>query len=345
LYLYAQIFIMRYLLFVLPLLIFACTSLEQEPIYLKGNAQGSTFSIIYYDSLNRDVSKEVDSILKHIDYSLSLWESNSLVSRFNKADTNLVLLTDTFGYFFHTLMKSAEFHRVSNGMFDPSLHPAIKAYGFGDNKELSHINSDSLKALVGFNKIQFRVGRNKQLLLSKEKGMSVDFNGIAQGYTVDVLVGFFEGLNIKQHLIEVGGEIRVGANKPSGKNWLIGIDKPMESSEREIQTKIELEGRALATSGNYRKFKVLNGEKVGHTFNALTAKPAVTDLLSVTVIADNCEIADAMATTFMTFGKKQTIKWLKYNPTYNLEVMLVTSGNETEDFKVWTSTGFPKAFE
>ena len=158
--------------------------------------------------------------------------------------------------------------------------------------------------------------------------MSLDFNSIAQGYTVDVIAQFLETKGDSNYLVEVGGELLAKGKNADGNIWRVGVDKPIDSidgNERFLFI-LDLENKALATSGNYRKFYEKDGVKYAHTINPFTAFPAQNRLLSVTVIHDNCMLADAYATAFMVMGIKKSKQFVKLHP--EVEVYLVYAGKD-----------------
>lgn len=266
---------------------------------LAGKAQGTTFSIIYDDNHQRDLSTPIDSIFRTIDKSMSLWDTTSLISRINRNETDSV--TDL--HFLNVLMRSKEVWESTSGAFDPTVGPLVKAWGFSFKKGLPHPDSmkvDSLKALVGFNKISFENG----VLHKEAPGMEIDFNAIAQGYTVDLISEFLEGEGIQNYMVELGGEVRGSGVNERDSAWVIGIDKPVDSEdqERSLQTTVSLRNNSLATSGSYRKYFEQNGKKYSHVIDPSTGYPVNHQMLSISVIADDCTTADAYATAFMVMG-------------------------------------------
>jgi thiamine biosynthesis lipoprotein len=164
--------------------------------------------------------------------------------------------------------------------------------------------------------------------------ISLDFNAIAQGYSVDVIFGFLEEKGIRSFLIEIGGEVRVKGDK-GGAMWRIGIDRPVDdnmSPGSDLEAVIQLKDRSLATSGNYRKFYVENGIKYSHTIDPVTGYPAKNQLLSATILAQDCTTADAIATACMVMGKDKSIEFLDLHPEF--EGYLIYS-DEKANFKTW----------
>jgi thiamine biosynthesis lipoprotein len=278
--------------------------------------------------------EEVEKILHNFDMSLSLYQDSSVLSKVNR---NEKVILDSF--FIETFKKSKELSLMTGGAFDVTVGPLVKAWGFGPDahKNFSEQKRDSLLQLVGMNKVELRDGE----LIKTDPRISLDFNAIAQGYSVDVICRFFSNMGIRDYLVEIGGEVRVKGNK-NGKMWRIGIDKPVDNNMipgNNLQAVIELKDRALATSGNYRKFYVENGIKYSHTIDPKTGYPARTQLLSATILADDCATADGIATACMVIGKDKTIEFLNQHPEF--EGYLIYS-DDAGNFRTWTSEALKK---
>lgn len=320
--------------------IFLLTTLNgctQQNIQFNGRAQGTYYYISYYDSQNRNLQNEIDSILDHYNTSVSVYDTNSIISRFNK-NTKDILQDDIF---IDNLKLALEIAETTGGRFDPTVGPLVDAWGFGFNhkKNLDSMHLDSLKTIIGYEKIDIVNGK----AVKKDSRIHLDFNAIAQGYSVDMISEFIERKGIDDYLVDIGGEVKAKGSKPGGQHWKVGIEKPAKDkmSERQLQTRINLKNMAVATSGNYRKYYVKDGTKYSHTINPETARPVSHNLLSATVISDNCAKADAYATAFMVMGKMETIQFLQEHPETNLEVMLIFA-NEKGKYQTYYSTGFKK---
>jgi thiamine biosynthesis lipoprotein len=173
---------------------------------------------------------------------------------------------------------------------------------------------------VGYKKV--KIENNK--VIKQHPALQLDFNAIAQGYSVDVLADFLEKKGIENYMIEIGGELRCKGKNSKGNYWNIGIDKPIENlQKREMQTIVPLKNKAMATSGNYRKFYEKDGVKYSHTIDPKTGWPVKHQLLSATVIADDAMTADAFATVFMVMGKDKAIEFLEIHKNLNLQVYLI----------------------
>ena len=292
---------------------------KKAPNEVKGYAQGTTYQILYLD--DRNFQRSVDSILIAIDNSLSTYNKRSIITNFNQADS----LLEVDAYFIEVFNMAKEVYTTTGGAFNPTVTHLVNAWGFGfENTEKTDSNSiDSLLKLVDFDGISIQ--NNK--VIKNRKELMLDFNAIAQGYTVDVLADFFDEKNVKNYLIEVGGEIIAKGKNAEKKPWRVGIDKPIENQEeRVLEAVINLENAALATSGNYRKFYEKDGIKYSHTINPVTGYPVRHTLLSATVVTDNCALADAYATAFMVVGLEKSKEILIANPT--LEALLIYANED-----------------
>lgn len=269
---------------------------------LEGQAQGTTFRIVYAG--RADYSKSIDSLFRVIDRSLSLWDTASIISGFNAKRPNV----RADGHFETVFAKAQEVSRQTGGVFDASVGPLVKAWGFSRKKGLAPPTPrqvDSLRQLVDFRKMSLVNG----VLVKGHPGMDVDLNAIAQGYTVDVMAEFLRKKGIPRYLVEIGGEVRAAGLNERGQPWQIGIDKPTDSltAGRSLQTVVPLRDQALATSGSYRKFIVVKGQKFSHAIDPRTGYPVTHRLLSVSVKAGDCATADAYATAFLVMGLEKAL--------------------------------------
>ena len=303
---------MRYLIFIVCLF-FGCKGLDSSGslIHNVGFAQGTSYSIKYMSS--EDYHHEIDSLLTVIDNSLSTYNTNSLLSQLNSGDTSLLLDT----HFVRVFKSSQHISLLSDGLFDCTVAPLVEAWGFGpnDRKDVDSLYIATLLQQVGYSDLWLR----GDSLLSNPQQKTIDFNALAQGYTVDVISELLDSHLVTDYLIELGGELRSKGHNSRNKKWRVGIDKP--SNEIDVNDRFQiilnLQNKSLATSGNYRNFYEKDGQIYSHTINPKTAYPVQHSLLSATVIADDCITADAYATTFMVMGVEQTKDFLSKHP--NLE--------------------------
>ena len=323
---------MKNIIYLLVIFLCACSPADNRILVKNsGEAQGSYYHIQYLSENGENYKSKIDSIILEVDSSLSVYKDYSLISKLNKKEN---IKTDTL---FNTVFLGAKkVFLESEGNFDCSVSPLVNAWGFYKNKMGDSLVIDSAK----FQKILPYVGFDKISLVADSlvlpKGMSLDFNSIAQGYTVDIIGQFLESKGDSNYLIEVGGELLAKGKNADGNIWRVGVDKPSESIDvlERFQFILDLENKALATSGNYRKFYELNGVKYAHTINPFTGFPAQNRLLSVTVIHDNCMLADAYATAFMVMGVKLSKQFVKARS--EIEVYLIYT-EKNGDWKTFVS--------
>ncbi len=311
-------------------LISACHSKENKLITIEGEAQGTTWHISYLSEDGHNHKMAIDSILKDIDQSLSTYVPVSIISRINNNEPNI--LVDP--YFIDVFNKSMEVSQRTGGLFDVTVGPLVNAWGFGFSKK-ANIDStriDSILQYIDYKMLKLDGNR----LIKQKKEMQLDFNAIAQGYTVDVLASYLEKKGVDNYLVELGGEL-LAKGKKNTENWKVGIDHPTQntSSERKLEAIIELNNRALCTSGNYRKFYEEDGKRFAHILDPRTGFPARQNILSATVIADDAMTADAYATSFMVMGLERSKQFLAENKDLNLEVFFIYDENNT--WKTYTS--------
>jgi len=319
-------------LLLMSLVVISCKEKKTVIANFTGYTQGTTYSIVYENNKNinpEDLKLKVENILHEFDMSLSLYKDSSIISRLNR---NEEVVPDSF--FTEVFAKSALISKMTDGAFDITVGPLVKAWGFGPDghKNFSESKRDSLLKLVGMNKVSLVNGR----LIKSDPGICLDVNAIAQGYSVDVICRYFDSVGILNYLIEIGGEVR-GRGTKAGAYWRIGIDKPVDnnlSPGETLQAIIRISDKALATSGNYRKFYVENGIKYSHTIDPKTGYPAKNQLLSATIIANDCAMADGIATACMVMGKDGAIDFINKNP--HLSGYLIYS-DEGGNFKTWIS--------
>ena len=289
---------------ILFLLVGACK--KQEYFFMEGAAQGTSFHITY--QAHRLYTKEIDSVLKAFDMSLSAWEPNSVLSRINRNDSDVMadeMVTEVFN-------KALEVNKASDGMFDITVGPLVKAWGFYNKTHAAHDSARILQILkyVGMDKVHLENGK----IIKENDSIILDVNAIAQGYSVDVVSEFLEKQHIKNYCVEIGGELKTAGKNPNRNKWRVGIDKPVDGSMTpgtELQTIIEISNKAMATSGDYRKFIIENGVKFAHHLNPKTGFPAKNTLLSATIVTDDCITADAYGTACMVLGLEKSVGLLK----------------------------------
>ncbi len=327
---------MKKLWFILPaILALSCTdksSVVENGV--RGEAQGSTYSVKFISDKEQNFQSAYDSIFSAFDQSMSTYKSNSLISKVNMGDTTI----QVDPMFISVLKRANEISRETQGQFDVTVGPLVDLWGFGKKTqlEIDSAKIDSTKQYVGYKMINWNPEKVKI-----PKGFRIDFNAIAQGYTVDVISEFLEKKGIDRYMVEVGGEVRTKGLNKKNEPWKIGIDKPSEEIDQadRFQVIVGLKDKALATSGNYRKFWVdqATGIKYAHTIDPISGFPARNQLLSATLIANNCMDADGYATACMVMGTEKALKFIENKP--DLEAYLIYS-DENGDWQVAQTSGF-----
>lgn len=322
-------------LFIISVLLILTNACNQTKYQIsEGFAQGTTYRMVYQGPV--DYSDTIVQMLMYFDKTLSIYMDSSLISRINRNDS-LAVLNDLFLEFY---TKSREVYDKSYGYFDITVAPLVAAWGFGPKEKINSDSAsiDSIRSFVGMDKI--KIEDNK--LIKSDKRIKLDGNAIAQGQSVDYIARFFESVGIENFMVEIGGEVRARGVNDKGTAWRIGIDKPIEGTDehnRELQAIIELENKSLATSGNYRKFHLVDGIKYSHSINPKTGYPAKDILLSATIIADESSIADGFATACMVMGIEKAKELILQNK--DLDAYFIYSG-ENGELKVFMSPGFEK---
>ncbi|WP_343557372.1 FAD:protein FMN transferase [Sphingobacterium sp.] len=313
--------------------------MELHKIRLEGPAQGTQFHITYFASDSLVRRSEVDRILTTIDLSMSIYRKDSKISLFN-TDSVMSIVMDN--HMAKVIAASFKYNKLSNGQFDITIAPLVDLWGFGANK--SQINPDSAtvlkaKELVGMQYLKVKGDR----LIKKKKGVKIDVNGIAQGYTVDVLADYLEGKGIANYMVEVGGEIRTLGSPPGGKGFSIGIVQPDDDKGEELMTAVaQLNEGALTTAGSFEKFVRYKGKKLGHHIDPVSGFPYMTDILSVTVYAKTAMEADALDNFFMGMGPEQILT--KARKLKDVEVFVIFK-NKNQSIQTIYSDGFGKLFK
>lgn len=292
--------------------LYAATGLNDpvfQKVQLSGFAQGTTWHITYYakDSLVRKV--QVDSILAKLDSSMSIYKEYSLISRFNKSHKGIAI----DHHFASVVKKAIEAWRQSGGVFDITVQPLVEAWGFSAKPVTQFPDSATVHSLlqcVGTDKIQL----HGNYLAKAKPCITIDVDGIAQGYSVDVVADFLEQNRIVNYIVEIGGEIRMkGRKQPGNEKMKIGIEAPGDYVfESPVMQKIITPGDcAVTTSGSYRKFHESNGKKFSHTIDPKTGYPSQNELISVTVLAADAITADAYDNVLMAMGLKRALAFVE----------------------------------
>lgn len=315
---------------ILCLISLGCVAYGQQPKFIiDGQAQGTSYRIQYYGP-NSIVSKpEIDSVLNVIDRSMSLYDNQSLISAFNKADESIEL----DDHMANVVRRSFDLNRMSNGAFDITVMPFVGLWGFGPNRIDAFPQSqtiDSILQFVGMDKLVL----DGNTLIKKDKRVQVDLNGIAQGYSVDVISQFLDSRGIESYLVELGGEIKVKGYKEANVPFEIAIESPQNAKYSNVV--LQLTDKAVTTSGNYRRAFDLEGRRIHHHINPHDGYPIQNNVASVTVIAPTAMDADGYDNVFMAMTPEDGVNLA--NKLEDIEIYIIYKDNA--GFKEAFSAGF-----
>ncbi len=323
-------------------------------VTISGYAQGGTYMIkVNTDGAKtapEDMKTAIDSILNAFDNSLSGYNRNSILTRFNAGET--VVPDSTFIEMYRL---AVDFWKTTGGALDVSAAPLFDIWGFG-------FTSDSLPSPSRVEEVRKTVGMDRLVPDLADavapdgtlRGADVvadgdlehlprlNYNAIAQGYACDLVASYLEGAGVKDMLVNIGGEIVCSGVNPAGAAWTIGVDRPVDGnnvSGADLKGVMEAgpERCGVVTSGNYRKFYVKDGKKYAHTVDPRTGWPVQHSLLSATIVAPDAVTADAFATYCMVLGLDGAVKFIEGRP--DLEAYLIYEDSEGV-MHAWHSSGF-----
>lgn len=319
---------------------------ETETVpYLKiqGETMGTTYSLTYSSAVN--YQSAIDSLLIDINSQVNTYDSTSLISRFNR-EKSLEISSGLAPHFMLNYSVARDIYETTDGYFDPTVMPLVYYWGFGKRK-IAVQQSDEAKikqllATTGFEKTEMEVLKDGTIYIYKVNSpeTQLDFSAIAKGYGVDAVAKLLRDKGVENYLVEIGGETVTLGKNPSGKIWTLGINTPAEGTNPNTDFKalIELENKAIATSGNYRNYYEVNGKKYAHTINPKTGYPEMSNLLSASVVVEDCMVADAYATAFMAMGLEKA--WELVRKQEGMEAYFIYDDNG--EMKVKATDGFQK---
>ncbi|WP_417659753.1 FAD:protein FMN transferase [Pseudidiomarina sp.] len=317
----------------------SCTHVPQQ-LSVSGETMGTTYHIRYVTANPNHsperVKERVDGVLQQINSQMSTYDPNSELSVFNSRQTTEPVVVSRA---LETVVRRAlEIGAETDGLLDVTVGPLVNLWGFGPLGRPETVPTEAelnaVRDQVGY---QYLSVENHQLTKAVPD-LYVDLSTIAKGYGVDRVALLLEQMEIKNYLVEIGGEMRMKGSKPGEQPWRIAIEQPV-SLERAVQKVIEPGNNAVATSGDYRNYFEEDGVRYSHIIDPRSGYPIQHNLVSVTVITETCMDADAYATALTVMGPEQALDFANRK---GLAVLLVT--RENEEFKEYTSTAF-KRFE
>ena len=312
--------------FLILLVLFVSCSNELTNTKLVGSVFGTFYEVTYETNGNNNYQRALDSIFEVVNQSMSNYRTDSDISKVNNHKLNIV--DSNFVKVFNAAKK---IYYKTNGVFDPTIGKLVNAWNFGseeNNTKLDSFKIDSLMQFVGFDKIRL----NNNVLIKTDPKPYIDFNAIAKGYAVDLVAAFLDSKGYYNYMINIGGELRArGINVEKQNGWTVGIENPNFDGTQSYDKIFVLKNSAMATTGTYRKFKLDKiGNRYAHIINTKTGYPTKTNILSVSVIADNCMMADGYATAFQAMGIESLKEFLSIHPELKAFVIFENNRKELE---------------
>ena len=303
---------------------------QQSTPYRQANdfVFGTTYKIVY--QCDSDLTASIRQELRRVDYSLSPFNKESVITAVNQ---NREVMLDP--YFVEVFNKAMEISRETKGAFDITVAPLVNAWGFGFKHEQMPTKRqvDSLRQIIGYQKVALKNGKVEK----QDPRMMLDCSAIAKGFGVDAVARLLRDRGVQNFMVEIGGEVVTCGVNAQRLPWRVGVVKPSEdslSTGHELQTILNVTDKAMATSGNYRNFYYKNGRRYAHTIDPKTGYPVQHSLLSATVLAASCSVADAYATSFMVMGLDNARQLLEHHP--ELMAYLIYDDGKG-DIAVWFS--------
>ena len=294
----------------------------------------TTYNITYESS--RDLGDSIIAVTGGIDMSASMFNPRSVLSRINSNSSNCA---DSMVA--KLLQRSQEINRETGGAFDPTIAPLMRLWKTQDTVATlpDEAAIDSVMQFVGMDNV--RLANGNQVIKSDSR-LQLDFNAIAKGLGCDEVGRMLKRNGVTNYLVEIGGEITASGVNERGLPWHVSIDLPIESNDTVVHSSalvLQLDKGGIATSGNYRNYKIVDGRKVAHIIDPRTGHTAISNLLSATVIATDCMNADAYATALMVMGLDRARKFA--DDRNDLSVVLIYADAD-DRLQVWRSPGVAK---
>ena len=320
----------------------ASTDKERTEFTFSGATMGTSYHITIVgspiDSKGRSaIATSVDSVLLDFNHTLSTYEDQSEISRFNRnKSTDPIPVTQDF---LHVVKWGLELCKSSDGAFDITIMPIVNFFGFGfepgENRFPTVDEIDAWLQLTGCDKLDI----GDSTLTKSDPRVSVDLSAIAKGEGVDHIAEFLQAKGFENVFVEIGGEITTLGTNKEGNPWRIGIDRPIFAGApgADLQQIIQISDLAIASSGDYRNYREVEGKRISHTIDPRTGTPINHNLASVSVIARTCLEADGLATSVMVMGSEEGLIWLENHD--NVEGFLI-SREADGTYKEYMTSGF-----
>jgi thiamine biosynthesis lipoprotein len=285
------------------------------------------------DSESSRIEQQILAAMKSVDQRMSTYRPDSELSGLNAAPANTPLeISEELAL---VLCEAQRISRLSDGAFDVTLAKAIDLWGFGPNGSITQRPEEHLlmeiRESIGYQNLVL----DGQSLEKKQPGVSISLSAIAKGYAVDQVANVLDEIGISDYLVNIGGELKAAGHKGDGTNWKVGIEKPHILGG--VQEIVLLQNKAIATSGDYRNYHVIDGKQYSHTIDPNTLSPVFHSLALVSVIDDSAMTADALATAMMAMGESAALQFAKQN---GLTVYMIIRDGAEHQFRREISDSF-----
>ena len=320
-----------------------------ETQVITGQTMGTSYRIVVSEQYGlpdlAPIETEITQKLEALENQMSTWRPDSELSRFNASDSTdwFSVSADTV----HVVSEAKRFWKISEGAFDPTVAPLIKLWHFAEEPGEPALPSDSTieqaRSRTGFDQIEVRTEPPALRKLKSE--LQLNLSAIAKGYAVDVISDLLAERDCANHLVEIGGEMRSRGRKYDGSSWRAGIEKP-DAVPRKLYASLALDNRAIATSGDYRNYFEVDGKRYSHTIDPTTGRPVVHNLASVSVLAEDCLTADAVATAIEVLGPDRGLQFAEQHGIPALLVIRQADGFQsriTDSFQAVMDSPEPPA--
>jgi len=313
----------------------------KKEVLLSGNTMGTFYHIKvvtnYFDNTS-GLQEKIDKRLKTINMSMSTYEKDSEISKFNSI-TNTSERLHVSEDFFYVMTVAAHLFKLSKGAWDGTVKPLVNLWGFGNtapkNKIPTKAAIDRLLAAIGFGHIEMTENR---YLRKRKAHLSLDLSSIAKGYAVDQIAALISDSGTNDFLVDIGGEVYASGYKKNGRRWRVGINRPAKDAPyNQVYKSVTLHNHALATSGDYRNFFAINGKRYSHVIDPRTGYPVDNTVVSVSITADTCTFADGLATAVMVLGH---IKGLELVDSLDKVEAMIIFQKKDGTFVDYDSNGF-----
>ena len=323
-------------------LLFISCGPPQQYHKITGETMGTYYAITYEGDSPHDTKKNVEKILLDFNNSLSTYVMESTISKLNRSEDGFALPTND-PYFKPVFEKANTLHKLTDGALNTSVAPLVNYWGFGykGKDQITRVDSlavDSILSIVNQSFFDIVQKGGGDFITKSISNAEIDFSSLAKGYGIDVLASYLSNNKVENYLIDIGGEARASGKNSVGLPWSLAINKPKDDAPvDDLEIILQLENKSLATSGNYRIYYENGGRKFAHILNPETGYSALSNLLSASIIADDCMTADGLATAMMVKGLEQAKEFLANN---NYPACLIYDADGDDDLEKYYANGF-----